>query len=153
MAVRGPVGVQFARGVGRQFAGRAVALHTRHAGFLTHLVDLRLRPGAAQRPPRRSQRSAFHRTASADPRSDAQLRDRIEARLGRLVSHPRAIDVRVHNGVVRLSGDVLQKERDGLLLQVREMAGVQKLVNAMTAHQSPAGIAGVQTREEPVLPL
>jgi osmotically-inducible protein OsmY len=92
-------------------------------------------------------RRAYHRLAYADPHSDAQLRDRIRDRLGRMVSHPRAIDVRVENGVVRLSGDVLLKERDGLLQQVRDMAGVQKLVNAMTAHESPNGIASLETRE------
>jgi uncharacterized ParB-like nuclease family protein len=56
--------------------------------------------------------------------------------------------VSVDNGVVRLSGDVLAKERDGLLLQVREMEGVQKLVNAMTAHESPEGIALLEARAE-----
>lgn len=103
--------------------------------------------------PRRLPGGAFHRAALADPRADAQLRDRIQQRLGRLVSHPRAIDVRVQDGVVRLSGDVLLKERDGLLLHVREMPGVQRLVNAMTAHATPSGIAGVEVRSEPVLPL
>jgi len=95
-------------------------------------------PGRASRRP--SPR-AYHVAPWADPQSDAELRDRIRARLDRLVSHPGALDVRVENGVVRLSGDVLVRERDGLLLQVQQMAGVQKLVNAMTAHESAAGIA------------
>jgi hypothetical protein len=85
---------------------------------------------------------------AVDAASDAALRGAITARLGRLVSHPRAIDVRVENGTVRLSGDVLAKERDDLLLQVQAMPGVQMLVNAMTAHDSPAGIAALQAREE-----
>jgi osmotically-inducible protein OsmY len=102
--------------------------------------------GGYQRP--RVARRTYHQLAKADPQSDAELRDRIRERLGRLVSHPRALDVSVDNGVVRLSGDVLAKERDGLLLQVREMEGVQKLVNAMTAHESPAGIAALEARAE-----
>jgi osmotically-inducible protein OsmY len=85
---------------------------------------------------------------AVDAASDAALRGAITARLGRLVSHPRAIDVRVENGTVRLSGDVLAKERDDLLLQVQAMPGVQMLVNAMTAHDSPAGIAALEAREE-----
>lgn len=93
-------------------------------------------------------RRAFHLPAKADPQADAELRDRIREHLGNLVSHPGALDVSVDNGVVRLSGDVLSKERDGLLLHVREMAGVQRLVNAMTAHDSPEGIATLQQREE-----
>lgn len=90
---------------------------------------------------------AYHRTTLADPDSDAELRDRIQSRLGTLVSHPGAIRVDVGNGVVRLSGRVLSKERDGLLAQVQQMAGVQKLVNAMSAHDLPQEIA---SRDVPV---
>jgi hypothetical protein len=86
---------------------------------------------AGQRP------RAFHRITQADPQSDADLRDQIQTRLGRLVSHPGAIDVSVSNGVVRLSGRVLSKERDGLLEQIQQMAGVQKLVNAMASLDDP----------------
>ena len=80
---------------------------------------------------------AYHRVTQADPQSDAHLRDQIQTRLGRLVSYPGAIDVSVSNGVARLSGRVLAKERDGLLEQVQQMAGVQKLVNAMTSFDDP----------------
>ena len=103
----------------------------------------------AQRPTGRTvRRRAFHRIPSADPHSDALLRDEIRDRLGRMVSHPRALDVEVENGVVRLSGDVLAKERDGLLDQVVAMAGVQKLINAMTAHDNPATMATLEARQE-----
>ena len=88
------------------------------------------------------------RAGTADAASDAALRSEITARLGRLVSHPRAIDVRVENGIVRLSGDVLAKERDGLLLQVQDIPGVQMLVNAMTAHDTPTSIGALEAREE-----
>lgn len=81
-----------------------------------------------------------------EPQSDAQLRDRVRSRLGRLVSHPGAIEVQVDGGVVRLSGDVLSKELDGLLTQVRDMAGVAKVVNAMATHDSPETIAGLRGR-------
>lgn len=74
-----------------------------------------------------------------DPRADAELRAEIQSRLGRMVSHPRAIEVRVENGIVRLSGTVLASEREGLLLQVQQMPGVRRLVNAMAARDSLAG--------------
>lgn len=117
------------------------------------LVDLLVSglPGSRRKAaplPTRLARRAYHRPAKADPRSDAELRDRIRDRLGRLVSYPGAVHVAVENGVVRLSGDVLAKERDGLLLQVQDMEGVQKLVNALTAHEDPAGIAGPPGRDE-----
>jgi osmotically-inducible protein OsmY len=100
-------------------------------------------PGERRQAAERSRqaRRAYLRATHADPRSDAELRDRIQQRLGRMVSHPGAISVDVDNGVVRLSGGVLAKERDGLLAQVHDMPGVQKLVNAMTAHDNPQEIA------------
>lgn len=89
---------------------------------------------------------AYHRVTQADPQSDADLRDQIQTRLGRLVSYPGAIDVSVSNGVVRLSGRVLAKEREGLLEQVQQMAGVQKLVNAMTSLDDPQDMGRRSTR-------
>jgi hypothetical protein len=86
-------------------------------------------------------RRAYHRPTPVDPRSDAELRDRIQGRLGRLVSHPGAIQIQVDDGVVRLTGRVLAKERDGLLEQVRQMPGVHQLVNAMSAHDYPQEMA------------
>ena len=69
-----------------------------------------------------------------DPRSDAELRERVRAALDHMVSHPRALHVSVDNGVVRLSGRVLAAERDGVLEQVERIPGVRRLVDAVTAH-------------------
>jgi hypothetical protein len=81
-------------------------------------------------------RAYLHRSPS-DPRSDAELRYSIREALDRMVSHPGALNVTVDNGVVRLSGRVLAKEREGVLEQVQRMPGVQRLVNAMSAHDTP----------------
>ena len=86
-------------------------------------------------------RRAYLRPTHADPRSDAELRDRVQFALDRMVSHPRALRVDVDNGVVRLSGRLLASERDGVLEQVQRMTGVQKLVNATTAHADPQELA------------
>ncbi|MBE7369596.1 BON domain-containing protein [Ramlibacter pallidus] len=86
-------------------------------------------------------RRAYHPPMPADGRSDAELRDRIQTRLGRMVSHPRAIRVDVEDGVVHLSGRVLAKEHEGLLEQVRQMPGVQRLESTMSAHDFPHEIA------------
>ena len=97
-----------------------------------------VRSGLPQERRHAGQRSrAYHRVTQADPQSDADLRDQIQTRLGRLVTYPGAIDVSVGNGVVRLSGRVLAKEREGLLEQVQQMPGVQKLVNAMASLDDP----------------
>ena len=89
----------------------------------------------------RYQRRAYLRATHSDPPNDAELRDRIREALDRMVSHPGALNVSVDNGVVRLSGRVLAKEREGLLEQVQRMPGVQKLVNAMSAHDDPQELA------------
>jgi len=74
---------------------------------------------------------------------DAELRERVRARLGQWVSHPRAIEVDVDNGVVRVSGEVLAKELDGLLSQLTSVAGVRKVHNALTALDDPSGFGEV----------
>lgn len=116
--------------------------------LLAELVRGGVRQGRGDLRVARRRGRAFHHIPSADPQRDARLRDLIRERLGRMVSHPRAIDVQVTAGVVRLSGDVLAKERDGLLLQVSEIPGVEKLVNAMTPHDQPASLAALEARQE-----
>jgi hypothetical protein len=107
-----------------------------------------VRSGLPQERRQAGQRSrAYHRVTQADPQSDADLRDQIQTRLGRLVTYPGAIDVSVGNGVVRLSGRVLAKEREGLLEQVQQMPGVQKLVNAMTSLDDPQDMGRRPTAE------
>lgn len=128
-------------------------LGARRRALLADLVRSGLpgdrRPGSGRGPMRRT----YDRATHGDPQSDAELRDRIRDRLGRMVSHPRAIHVDVDDGVVRLSGRVLAKERDGLLEQVQQMAGVQKLVNAMSAHDLPAEIADRSDAQVESMPL
>ena len=118
-------------------------LGARRRALLADLVRGGL-PG--ERRGRRIRRGYPTTAQQADAQSDAELRDHIRDRLGRMVSHPRAIHLHVENGVVRLSGRVLAKERDGLLEQVQQMAGVRQLVNAMTAHDQPQEIAGAGER-------
>ena len=115
-------------------------LGERRRALLADLVRNGLPP--ERRAANRIGRRPFPRIAKSDPGSDADLRGRVQARLGRVVSHPGAIRIDVDQGVVRLSGRVLAKERDGLLAQVREVPGVRELVNAMTAHDRPGEIAG-----------
>jgi osmotically-inducible protein OsmY len=89
------------------------------------------------------------RVSSSQPQSDAQLRERVRARMGHLVSHPRAIEVSVEQGVVRLSGQVLVMELDGLLSQLTDMPGVRKVHNALTVLNDPSGFGEVERTKEP----
>lgn len=70
---------------------------------------------------------------------DADLRERVRSRLGEWVSHPAAIRVDVDRGVVRVSGQVLAKELDGLLSRITGVDGVRKVHNALDALDDPRG--------------
>ena len=63
--------------------------------------------------------------------ADTMLRDRVQARIGELVSHPRAVEVEVMDGIVRVSGQVAPKELDGLLSELTHVRGVRKVRNAL----------------------
>jgi len=80
---------------------------------------------------------------------DAQLRERVRSRLGDWVSHPGAIRVDVENGVVRVSGQVLVKELDGLLSRITGVDGVRKVHNALEALSDPSGFGEVSKGRSP----
>jgi len=89
------------------------------------------------------------RVSSTEPQNDAQLRERVRSRMGHLVSHPRAIEVSVEEGVVRLTGQVLVQELDGLLSQLKDMPGVRKVHNALATLTDPSGFGDVRREQEP----
>lgn len=92
----------------------------------------------------------FDRDPSFQPESDAQLRDQVRSRLGHWVSHPRAMEVDVNEGVVRVSGQVLAQELDGLLSQLTGMPGVRKVHNALSVLDDPSGFGEVpRERSQP----
>lgn len=82
---------------------------------------------------------------------DALLRDRVRARLGDWVSHPGAIRVDAQNGVVRVSGQVLAKEMDGLLFQITGVEGVRKVHNALDALTDPSGFGEEPQERSPAV--
>jgi osmotically-inducible protein OsmY len=84
------------------------------------------------------------RVASNQPETDFQLHERIRARLGRVVSHPKSIDVEVDQGSVRLRGHILARELDELLYEVRHMRGVRVVRNELTSHDTAQGISEMQ---------
>src|SRR2546423_929750 len=64
---------------------------------------------------------------SSEPVDDAVLVDRVRSKLGRIVSHPSAIQVTAQNGNVTLAGPILAAEVPKLLTCVRRVAGVNDL--------------------------
>jgi hypothetical protein len=75
---------------------------------------------------------------------DGVLVDRVRSRLGRAASHPSAIEVRVENGCVMLSGAVLEDEVGQVLRAVSKVRGVTCVDNRMHAHAESSNIAALQ---------
>jgi hypothetical protein len=69
--------------------------------------------------------------------SESRLGDQVQARIGKLVSHPDAIQVQVEGGLVRVSGHVLSSELDRLLMQLTALPGVHRVHNALSTVADP----------------
>jgi hypothetical protein len=70
---------------------------------------------------------------------DVILIERVRAQLGRVVSHPHAIEVEATGGRVRLSGHVSQAEVNQLLRVVKKVQGVREVVNALKEQAESGG--------------
>jgi uncharacterized membrane protein len=84
--------------------------------------------------------AAFGRTWRGEHPDDRVLVERVRAALGRIVSHPHAIDVLASDGHVGLYGPILTAEVKPLLDAVRQMQGVHTVVDNLEAHTTAAGI-------------
>jgi osmotically-inducible protein OsmY len=75
---------------------------------------------------------------------DAVLHDRVRSELGRHVSHPHALQVRVDAGVVTLTGDVLAAEEHSARRAVKRIPGVKGVHAQWTAHDEPGDVPTLQ---------
>lgn len=75
---------------------------------------------------------------------DRRLLERVRSRLGRVCSHPRAVDVEVQDGEVTLRGPVLANEVRRMLDTAASVRGVQAIINRLEPHDSSAGIPSLQ---------
>jgi uncharacterized membrane protein len=85
-----------------------------------------------------------HLLAPAAPVDDDVLVARIRSRLGRLVSHPHAIEVAAGNGEVLLGGVILAHEVPGLLAGLSHVPGVVSITNELETHEHAAHVPGLQ---------
>jgi hypothetical protein len=76
-------------------------------------------------------KSAF----SSAPVDDSVLAERVRSKMGRVVSHPGAINVTVNDGLVLLSGPILADEAPSLLACVNRISGVQEVVDNLELHE------------------
>ena len=77
---------------------------------------------------------------------DDVLAARVRARVGHVVSHPRAIEVRASNGIVTLRGPVFEAEVEGLMKHVADVPGVSGVENQLEPHERAENISALQGR-------
>lgn len=83
-------------------------------------------------------------TFTRDQASDQVIHDRVRSKMGRYVSHPRAIEVAVRDGHVTLSGPILASDVNCLLNCVRGIAGVRGVENHLDVHEQAGNIQALQ---------
>jgi hypothetical protein len=75
---------------------------------------------------------------------DETIVERVRAKLGRVCSHPRAIDVDVMDGEVTLRGPILADEIDHVVAMAQSVRGVRRVFNELDPHTTSDGIAALQ---------
>lgn len=90
--------------------------------------------------------AAARRRWSNTPVSDEALVERVRARIGRVCSHPRAIEVESHDGQVTVRGPVLSAEADRLISTVGSVPGVASVMDQLERHTRTEGIPALQGR-------
>jgi hypothetical protein len=75
---------------------------------------------------------------------DIALAERVRARLGRVTSHPHAIDVDAVNGKVTLCGPILAIEMNRVLSAVGSVRGVKAVTNSLQEHERADGVPSLQ---------
>lgn len=75
---------------------------------------------------------------------DDKLEHRVRAELGRLTSHPRAIEVACVDGTACLRGDILESEADGVVRGVMRVLGVTAIDDQLQRHASAEHISSLQ---------
>jgi len=81
---------------------------------------------------------------SSEEVSDEVLMARVRSKMGRVVSHPHAVEVTVERGCVTLSGPILAREVDDLLSCVSRVRGVAGVENQLEVHEEVGNVSALQ---------
>lgn len=79
-----------------------------------------------------------------EPVSDETLVARVRSEMGRVVSHPGALEVTASGGRVTLRGNILADEVSRVMQAVRMVQGVTNVDNQLRIHQEPGDIPDLQ---------
>lgn len=92
-------------------------------------------------------KSIQSRLASEQP-DDSVLVERVRSKIGRVVSHPSAIQVTAQDGNVTLAGPVLASEAPHLVTCVSWVPGVQDVTNNLEVHEEAGNHPALQGGRE-----
>jgi uncharacterized membrane protein len=87
---------------------------------------------------------AEHRDIEEEPVSDSILKQRIRTALGRVLSHPKAVQVSCTTGKVYLAGWVFTDEVDPLNQTVRAISGVKEVLTFVNTTDHPEHVVALQ---------
>jgi uncharacterized membrane protein/osmotically-inducible protein OsmY len=76
--------------------------------------------------------------------ADDVLAGRVRTALGRVISHPRSVEVSAEHGWITLSGPIIASEESRLLRRIRKVPGVRGVENKLEVYKSTAHISGLQ---------
>lgn len=119
---------------------RELSIHATHtmtavAGMTSRDVEHRLSGLAAR---------TLGRLIEEEVPPDDVLAARVRARLGRLVSHPGAIDVTANEGTVTMSGPIFEAEIEQILKGVGAIPGVTAIENRLKPHRDAGHVSALQ---------
>jgi uncharacterized membrane protein len=69
---------------------------------------------------------------------------RIRSKMGRINSHPHAVNIQSRNGEVTLSGVILKDEVPALIKCIKSVSGVREIHNNLHEYDSPEGVSSLQ---------
>lgn len=115
------------------------------AGRVLHDVEATVEAGARDLRHRASGLAHEARArVSEEAAPDEVLAERVRAKLGRLTSHARAVDVSVRSGRVTLSGPVFAAEHARVIRGVRLVRGVRSVDDRLAPHETAEGVSALQ---------
>jgi hypothetical protein len=85
------------------------------------------------------------------PRTDEQIRERIQSQVGRTIGNPEAVQVEVSGGNVTLRGKVQARDSILLMTEVESTTGVTSVQNLLDIEGSLDEVAPPMTRDKPAV--
>ena len=92
--------------------------------------------------------AAIQSRLSSEQPDDSVLVDRVRSKIGRIVSHPSAIEVTAQDGNLTLSGPILASEVPHLLSCVKWVHGVKDINNNLEVHEEAGNHPALQGGRE-----